>query len=531
MASVNTQYNPVFGLWNFTRDVQGAAFNLTTTEIAGSEKKVLDGVLPALKGIYTDLRQNRKKAVGDSEWAKLFEQYELAGGQTGYRDQFSQTERRANIVKREMEKLNQGNVRKVAQAMFDWLSDYNTAMENAVRLSAFKVALDQGMTEERAASLAKNLTVNFNRKGASSPTLQTLFAFFNAAVQGTARLAETLRGPSGKKIMAGGLAIGVGQAIALAMAGYEDDEPPEFLKNKNLIIPVPGGNYLIIPMPLGFNVFPGVGRLTTEFILGKAGLITGAKSAGDKLVSVGSLILDAFNPLGSGSVLQMVTPTIADPAFAIAANRDAFGRPIAKEDRATAPTPGYTRSRETASWFSKQLAEFLNYVSSPSGTKYTKGLISPTADQIDYLIGQYTGGVGREILKTAQYGAAVVTGETKDVPSYKVPIAGKLFGETESPSAISAKFYDNVIKLAEHENEIKSRIKNKESAIEYKADHPETRFISRVNNLENQITAINKQKKELQEKDAPKERIKKLDERKTKLMKDFNDKIKNLERQ
>jgi hypothetical protein len=532
MAAVNTQYNPVFGLWNFTRDVQGAAFNLTTTEIAGSEKKVLDGVLPALKGIYTDLRQNRKKSVGDSEWAKLFEQYELAGGQTGYRDQFSQTERRANIVKSEMEKLNQGNVRKVAQAMFDWLSDYNTAMENAVRLSAFKVALDQGMSEERAASLAKNLTVNFNRKGASSPTLQTLFAFFNAAVQGTARLAETLRGPSGKKIMAGGLAIGVAQAIALAMAGYDDDEPPEFLKNKNLIIPVPfTGNYLIIPMPLGFNVFPGVGRLTTEFVLGKAGLITGSKSAGDKLVSVGSLILDAFNPLGSGSVLQMVTPTVADPAFAIAANRDAFGRPISKEDRATAPTPGYSRSRETASWFSKQLAEFLNYVSSPSGTKYTKGLISPTADQIDYLIGQYTGGVGREILKTAQYGSAVVTGETGDVPSYKVPIAGKLFGETESPSAISAKFYDNVIRLAEHENEIKSRIKNKESATEYKAEHPETRFISRVNNLENQITAINKQKKELQEKDAPKERIKRLDERKTKLMKDFNDKIKNLERQ
>jgi hypothetical protein len=532
MAAVNTQYNPVFGLWNFTRDVQGAAFNLTTTEIAGSEKKVLDGVLPALKGIYTDLRQNRKKSVGDSEWAKLFEQYELAGGQTGYRDQFSQTERRANIVKSEMEKLNQGNVRKVAQAMFDWLSDYNTAMENAVRLSAFKVALDQGMSEERAASLAKNLTVNFNRKGASSPTLQTLFAFFNAAVQGTARLAETLRGPSGKKIMAGGLAIGVAQAIALAMAGYDDDEPPEFLKNKNLIIPVPfTGNYLIIPMPLGFNVFPGVGRLTTEFVLGKAGLITGSKSAGDKLVSVGSLILDAFNPLGSGSVLQMVTPTVADPAFAIAANRDAFGRPISKEDRATAPTPGYSRSRETASWFSKQLAEFLNYVSSPSGTKYTKGLISPTADQIDYLIGQYTGGVGREILKAAQYGSAVVTGETGDVPSYKVPIAGKLFGETESPSAISAKFYDNVIRLAEHENEIKSRIKNKESATEYKAEHPETRFISRVNNLENQITAINKEKKELQAKDAPKERIKRLDERKTKLMKDFNDKIKNLERQ
>jgi len=340
-----------------------------------------------------------------------------------------------------------------------------------------------------------------------------------------------LRGPAGKKIMAGGIAIGVFQALALAMAGYDDDDPPEFLKNKNLILPVPGGNYLIVPMPLGFNVFPGVGRLTTEYVLGQTGMITGAKSAGEKLTSMGSLILDAFNPLGSGSVLQMVTPTVVDPWFAIGANRDSFGRPISKEDRATAPTPGYTRSRETASWFSKQLAEFLNYVSSPSGTKYTKGAISPTADQIDYLIGQYTGGTGREAMKAAQYAAAVVTGETEDLPSYKVPIVGKMYGETESPAAVSAKFYDNVTKLAEHENEIKMRIKNKDDIREYRAENPEVRLIARANNLENQITAINKQKKALQEREAPEERIKKLDERKTALMKQFNDQIKKIERQ
>jgi hypothetical protein len=260
-------------------------------------------------------------------------------------------------------------------------------------------------------------------------------------------------------------------------------------------------------------------------------MITGAKGAGDKLVSMGSLILDAFNPLGSGSVLQMAAPTVADPWVSIlGTNRDAFGRPISKEDRATAPTPGYTRSRETASAFSKALAEFLNYVSSPIGTKYTKGLISPTADQIDYLIGQYTGGTGREVMKAAQYGVAAIKGETEELPSYKVPIVGKLYGETESPAAVSAKFYDNVTKLAEHENEIKSRIKNKDNVQEYRSEHPEVRFINRVNNLENQITAINKQKKALQERKAPEERVKKLDERKTMLMKQFNDQIKNLER-
>jgi hypothetical protein len=75
------------------------------------------------------------------------------------------------------------------------------------------------------------------------------------------------------------------------------------------------------------------------------------------------------------------------------------------------------------------------------------------------------------------------------------------------------------------------RIKNKEDIREYRAEHPEVRFMNRVNNLENQITALNKQKKALQEKDAPEERIKRLDERKTKLMRDFNNQLKRLEQQ
>jgi hypothetical protein len=529
MASVNTQYNPVFGAWNFVRDVQGAALNLSTTDIAGEERKVLTGVWPALSSIYSDLRAQRSGKAPKGEWQELFERFQKAGGTTGYKDQFSRGKDKPGIVAQELKKLDRGNVRQAADAVFNWLSDYNDAMENAVRLSAFKVALDKGLSEDKAASLAKNLTVNFNRKGASSPTLQSLYAFFNASVQGTKRLAETLKGPAGKKIIAGGFAIGAAQAIALAMAGYDDDEPPQFLKDKNLIIPVFGGDYLIIPMPMGFNIFPGIGRLTTEYILGQAGMITGAKSLGDKALDATSLVLDSFNPLGSGSLLQLVSPTAFDPFAAIQSNRDAFGRPISKEDRATSPTPGFQRSREGASWFSKNLAELLNYVSSPEGTKYTKGAISPTADQIDYLIGQYTGGVGRELMKTGEYAKAVVKGETEDLPSYRVPIAGKLYGETTTPAAISAKFYLNVTELAKHENELKQRMKNKDDTKEYRAEHPEVRFINRANYIENQVTALNKQKKALQEKNAPDAQIKKIDDQKTALMKGLNDQIRKLQ--
>jgi hypothetical protein len=326
--------------------------------------------------------------------------------------------------------------------------------------------------------------------------------------------------------MIGGVVVGMVQALAMAMAGFDDDDPPEFIKAKNFIIPTGDGTYKIFPMPLGYSMFPGFGRLVTEYILAQNNIIYSNKSAADVAVDIMSMSIDAFNPFGSGSLWQMAMPTLADPFAALSANKDSFGRPIYKEDRATNPTPGYMRSRESASAVGQFISEFLNYVSSPAGTKYTKGAISPTADEVDYLIGQATGGVGRETMKVAQYVGAIASGETEEVPTYKVPIVGKFLGETGTPASTSAIFYDNVVRLAKHENEIKQLIKNKESTADYKAEHPEWKYFNRANYLENQISAINKQIKVAQERGRPEETIQKLKDRKTALMKKFNEQVK-----
>ena len=540
IASINTQYNPVFGAWNMTRDVQSAAFNLSTTEIAGKEKAVLAGTLPAMFAIWKSLRNKPASSPKEQALMDLFDQMRLAGGTTGFAQQFSgqgesfgkfvermrtgAPKEKVNIVEQEMKRLDRGNVKKAAQKLFDWLSDYNDAMENAVRLSAFKVSLDQGLSEQKAASIAKELTVNFNRKGAASPTFQALYAFINASVQGTARLIKTLNGPTGKKIIAGGIALGVIQAIALALNGYDDGDPPEFLKDKNFIIPIPfaGNNYIILPMPPGLNVFPGIGRIITEAVLIKGGLLKSNQGLGDKALSVGSLILDSFNPLGAGSFTQMIAPTAFDPLFAIAANKDAFGRPIYKKDMSTQPTPGYERSRPTATFISQGIAEFLNFITSPVGTKHTKGLISPTADEIDYLAGQYFGGVGREIIKGV--GSIKASAEGEEVPAYKIPVVGKLYGETKTPAAISAKFYDNVSQMAEYEHEIKKRIQNKEPVEEYKKANPESKLWQQANNVENRIAKLNKEKKIYLEKNDTKN-AQRIEEMRVKAMRDFNDKV------
>jgi hypothetical protein len=531
IASVNTQYNPVFGAWNFTRDVGSAAFNLSTTELAGKQAEVAAGVFPALFGIYGELRAGRKGKKQDTDWAKLFEKFQMAGGQTGYKDQFTKQKisfkglkpesKQINVIEQSFKDMDKSTVRKAVSSIFNWLSDYNDAMENAVRLSAFKVGLDQGLSEDKAASIAKNLTVNFNRKGKLSPTLGALFAFFNSAVQGTTRLGETLAGPAGKKIIAGGITVGVFQALALALAGFDDDDPPTFLKDKNLIIPTGDGKYVVIPMPLGFNVIPGVGRISTEYVLGKMGLISGSKDLSKKAIDLAGLVLSSFNPLGGGTLTQVITPTVADPIVSLATNQDAFGRPISRQDRNTAPTPGYTRSRDNASFFSQKLAEYLNYAS--GGTKYKKGELSPTADQIDYLIGQATGGVGREVQKVSETIKSQFTGE--ELPTYRKPLVGKIFGDINSPAAVSARFYQNVTEMAQHENEIKGRQKNRENVREYFKEHPEAKMIDQANRIENDISKMNRDKRELMERNAPKEQIKRIEDRKINIMRQFNQRV------
>ena len=526
-SAVNTQYNPVFGGINLLRDVQGAAINLSSTKIAGEQAKVLAGVMPAMRTIFKTLRAEKDgKPTPQTEMAKLWEEFKEAGGQTLYRDSLTRKAEEKQLIDHELERMKRGPLRKLMSGTAQLLSDFNDTIENAVRLSAYKVAIEKGLSKEQAASIAKNLTVNFDRKGQLGSRINALYAFFNASVQGSARLYETMKGPAGRKIFAGGVALGTIQSIALAAAGFDEDEPPEFVKERNLIIPLGGKNYAMIPMPLGLHFFPNIGRVITEWA------INDFKKPGEHITNLFGTAMDAFNPLGStGLSMQTLAPSVADPFLALEANKDAFGRPIYKKDQATNPTPGYLRSREGATEISKLLAEFINYAS--GGTKYQKGTLfgpfsSPTGDEIDYLAGQFTGGLGREVMKVQSAVKSQITGE--ELPPYKVPIAGRFFGDADSKAADSQRFYANVTMMANFENEIKGRQKNGENVSQFMQENPQARLWMLANNAENQISQLNKQRKTLIEKNAPKERIQQIENQKQIIMRRFNDKVKSLEK-
>jgi hypothetical protein len=535
IAAVSTQYNPVFGAFNFLRDIQSAVINLSSTPIADRKLQVVHdatkkaGLVP--RTIYRALNGKAATNPEMQEWMDLYEKFQNAGGQTGFREQFSQSREKDTIVAREITNLNPSNVGKVVKSVANWLSTYNDAMENAVRLAAFKAALDEGLSVDRAASIAKNLTVNFNRKGASSQSIGALYAFFNAAVQGSARLIETMftkdadgkmhLSPAGKKIVAGGMLLGVAQTAILALAGFGPDEPPEWIKSKNLVIPLgTTGKYLLVPMPLGFNAFPNVGRLATEYMMVQAGAMKGKRDLKKTITYVAASIFDTFNPLGNSTFGQTITPTVADPLIAaFVENKDAFGRPISKEDKALAPVAGYKRSRDSANGLSQAIAYGLNYIT--GGGSNDIGLVSPTADQISYVAGQYAGGVGKLAIQSYEAIKGKIVGD--EVQPYQVPVAGKLYGNLNTPAATAGTFYNNIIEMSKHESRLKD-MKGQERT-EYLKDNPEAQLWHRANYVENEISRLKKEKKALTAKDAPEAQIKRKDDRIQELMEAFNQQV------
>jgi len=239
------------------------------------------------------------------------------------------------------------------------------------------------------------------------------------------------------------------------------------------------------------------------------------------------IVIEAFNPLGSAGVsLQTVMPTALDPAIALAENKDWTGKPIYKEDfNSMKPTPGFERNKDTATAWSKGIAEALNYMS--GGTDYSPGAISPTADQIDFLIGQVTGGVGREVGKIAQTGESAITGEA--LPPYKAPVLGRFFGNAENQSSQGNAYYSNLKRIYEVEAEIKGRIEDRKPVAEYKTDNPEWRMIAMAKYTDRAIQKLKKQKRELIEKGAEREKIKVIEDRITKKMTRLNERIRTAE--
>ena len=491
LATVNTSYNPEFLVSNFIRDVQTAVMNLKAEQGRSDGKlKGLDNLSAlavvkdsrsAMSAVYASLRGKTLTGNG-AQWQKVWKEFVEDGGKTGWfnmgdlEGQQKEMDRLVSLAKGGWKGQSIG----AWHSFLNLVEDANGAVENALRLSAYKHARDAGLSRQQAASLAKNMTVNFNRRGEQGALMNSLYMFANASIQGTANLVRTLGHLNGDGPLPERLrwkTLNVPQKIALAAvgAGYllgslnrsvagEDDDGvnwydkvPSHVKERNLVIMKSvfggkAGEYWSIPLPYGYNVFFLLGH-TAEGVA--AGDLTASRAAGNV---VGG-ILGAFSPVGSetsetlsGALLKNAAPTILRPFANLAMNENFMGAQIYQENMPFGtPKPDSQLGRRSTPEAYKAFASWLNAFS--GGSQYRPGAVDITPESLKFWIDYISGGTGRFISKTTD--AAVKSLNGIDIPEQQVPFLGKISGEV-MPYADQQKMYDRMTEVAQYHAELKS---------------------------------------------------------------------------
>ena len=477
LSMVNTSLNPEFVIGNFARDIQTAVYNIVAEEtMAGGRaegkkivKQVVADTLPSIRKFYRGLTDINKLTGQDR---RDFEQFMAAGAKADWFH--SRPPEEAARTFQSMIDMQKGTLSGGFQKAFsetrDFIDDMNSAVENGVRFASFKKARDaflqEGVPEAeaiaRAATLAKNLTVNFNRKGMQGNLLNSLYLFFNASVQGTVNFARGLNvfdpdSSRTKQAMVGSM-VGFGALSAMLAHSMSDEDEesgrtyyeliPDYIKERNIVIMAPraGANtkntyvdangdeyegkqhYYTIPLPYGYNVFHVAGAMLYE---SNAGIRSNANAAG---MTTGAF-LGSFNPIGFSSsndfftsVIKTGVPTAGLPVVELLANENFFGAPIYRENLPFGTNvPDSQLSFSTTPEAFKIMAGFLN--SMTGGNESEPGFADISPDSLAYMYEYALGGAGATAMRAFEFGRRVTTGE--DVEYNQIPFLRRAIGEPQ----------------------------------------------------------------------------------------------------
>ncbi|MGB3961000.1 MAG: LPD38 domain-containing protein, partial [Sulfurimonas sp.] len=417
IAGLSTSYNPEFVVTNFTRDIQTAMINMPDG-MKANRATIIKDVMPAMKGIYSSLRDGSK-----NEWSTLFEEMRKEGGTTGWHDLHGVLDMKKS-TQAIIDKYD-GKVAPVQafKEVLNYINDVNGAVENASRLVAYKMAKDSGKTNKQAASIAKNLTVNFNRKGEMGAGLNALYMFYNASIQGSTRMVQQLaKSRTSQALVATIAGVGVGLDMwnrsqnAEAYAVLDD-----YIKDTNYIFMYKDGTYSSLKLPYGYNVFKATGDLASA-------MYHGEMEAAKIPKRILSMTVNAFSPIGvdAESITHTAAPTLVKPFIEIAENRNHFGGNIAPvQNPYEAEKPDSQNYFKSVNPLAKGMAQGVNELT--GGNMYEKGGIDVSPESIEHIIEFATGGLGKLVMRTGTVIDQALD-EDKKVDINKVPFLRGVYG-------------------------------------------------------------------------------------------------------
>lgn len=443
-ARMQTAWNPEFWVSNFPRDIGEAFVNLQAQDQKRFGRLFLKYLIPAMGGAFKG-----QQGKFDGRFSQAFQEFDRAGGRIRFFGLEDPDDIKANVESK-MRRLSGGAVNNMISAgehAIEALEIVNGSIENATRLAAYMAARDVGLTQAQAAKIARELTVNFNRKGELGSVISAAYAFANAAMQGTVRMAQAMKSKRVRRFAYGIAAFGALLALYNIGAGGDDDDGtpfyekiPPWERDKNFILMWPRwmgkkkGAYAKIPLPYGYLPFHILGARIASYVIGG--------TTKEKAISaVFKSLLDTFDPIGRDeNKVAQFAPTITRPGIHIYSNENWTGKPInpvnayGKDHR-----PDSERHFDSASKFSVSAAKQMNTLT--GGSAFKSGYVDMSPGTIDYMLNFLGGGVGRFVANSASVPWKLYQGE--EITADKAPLSRRFVGQVNKEAFDRGAYYED----------------------------------------------------------------------------------------
>lgn len=366
MAAAYTSLSPLFIPSNYFRDL---TMTLASTAIRedGRYNYLLRKNLATSWNLGFMLRdyQNgklREKVDNGNATTKeqMFYDFMMNGGETGFVSSLDVEDLKKKF-KNDLKDLDRwkANPVKVGHTIMDAIEFLNRAIEDSNRFAVYMTSIQYGRSIDEAVNDAKDVTLNFNRKGTGEygwQMIRNLYLFINPAVQSLQTLGALVKHHPFKftavtaSWLASGVLVPIVNAAMMSMLGGDDDKDKYWQFSKwdrrnNAIMWIPFTHeYVKIPLAQEFRAFYGIGdMIASKMMGGELAEESWSQYAEDMLGQVVDML--PLDPTGyDGNIAVSLMPNPIRPVFELAFNVDFTGKPLFKETEYNKYDPNFTKA-------------------------------------------------------------------------------------------------------------------------------------------------------------------------------------------
>ena len=458
LAANFTTRNPAFVMSNLARDMIFSMSAIGIKEDAKYSAKFRKNLFVAIPTVFDCIRGKCKNSQSDM----YFKEFVKNGGETGYMH-LNDVDKYKKKVKKELSKITgeRGSAKAALDYTLERLEDFNRWAEDVSRFAVYMTSRQMGRSIVDSVNDAKEVTVNFNKKGAGYKTggffgitagiMRNLYLFFNASAQSLSnfnrlrvknpvRFYSTLGG-----FIAAGVIMPVINDFLYNVFGGGDDNPyndlPEWVRRNNLCIYAGNGQFVTIPLPIELRAFYGLGDYAYQLSTGRekptpTGIAKGTVSQLADLLPL--------NPTGNEG-LKTFMPDALSPIFETYVwNEDFTGKPIAKLTPFNERDPEWKRVYKGTSGWLVDASKFFNDLTNGGGpgSDFRKGFIDFNPAKVENLLESYFGGMAKFLNqsgKTIYYGAkSMAEGEMdENLVARNVPIVNRFYNKVDDRNSFS----------------------------------------------------------------------------------------------